>query len=455
MGVAELAFETILARSTQDVNRARSKGVRLVPNAAQTCPTRIYAWSVFALTFALMLSDFVPRTVIFAIFPLLKTQWTLTDTQLGSLVAIVSLIVGTMSLPISVLADRWGRARSVTAMAAVWGLATMACGLSGGFVTLLIARAVIGLGEAGYGSCGGAILMQIFPSRVRSTIASAFLAAALFGSVLGVGLGGILADQLGWRGAFYASGALGVLLALVYGVVVREPPATALQSNAEDAVRPAMRLRSIAVELFAKRAAVGAYLGFGFQCFAIFAVMAWLPSYFNRYYAMPTAEAGLKTALLILISGVGMIVCGHLVDRLGRRARRNKMRVPAAYALLSAVLLIAAFSVGTGPVQLALLGAGLFVAGGTAGPSVAVVTDVIDPAIHATALAVVALASSLLGQAPGPFVTGILADALGLRTALQLAPLISLPAAAAFAWGSRFYERDLHRAVTTAEGVRA
>jgi MFS family permease len=322
-------------------------------------------------------------------------------------------------------------------------------------VTLLAARAVIGLGEAGYGSCGGAILMQIFPSRTRSTIASAFLAAALFGSVLGVGLGGILAAELGWRGAFFAAGALGVLLALAYGVVVREPPATSLQSDAEAAVRRAMRLRSFAGELFAKRAAVGACLGFGFQSFAIFAVMAWLPSYLNRYYGMATAEAGLRTASLILISGVGMIVCGHLVDRLGRRAWRNRMRVPAAYALLSALLLIAAFSAHTGPVQLALLGAGLFVAGGTAGPSVAVVTDVVDPAFHATALAVVALASGLLGQAPGPFVTGMLADGLGLQTALQLAPLVSLFAAAAFAWGSGSYERDLHRAVTAAEGVRA
>jgi MFS family permease len=422
-------------------------------NASRSGASRIYTWSAFALTFVLMLSDFASRSVLFAIIPMLKMQWTLTDTQLGSLVAVTSLIVGTMSLPISVLADRWGRARSVTVMAAVWGLATFACGLSGGLATLLVARAVIGLGEAGYASCGAAILMQIFPSRARSTIAGAFLAAAMFGSVLGVGVGGVLAAHLGWRGAFFVVGTFGVLPAVAYGIVVRELPAAAPRSNERMAMRSTMRLRSLAEELFAKRTAVCAYIGFGLQNFALFAVMAWLPSYLNRYYAMDSAVAGVMTAFLMLVSGLGMIVCGHIVDRLGRRALPNKMRVPAAYALLSSVLLAAAFFEPAGTAQLVLLGAGLFVAGGTAGPSLAVVADTIDPAIHAAALAMVALSGSLLGQALGPFATGILADGYDLRTALQVAPVVSLLAAAAFAWGSRFYEGDLQRSRTSAMGV--
>jgi hypothetical protein len=109
-------------QAARHVNCARPEGVGVVPNLSQTGASPVHAGSVFVLTFALMLSDFVSRTAIFAIFPLLKTQWALTDTQLGSLVAVVSLSVGTMSLPISVLADRWGRARSVTAMAAVWAV---------------------------------------------------------------------------------------------------------------------------------------------------------------------------------------------------------------------------------------------------------------------------------------------------------------------------------------------
>jgi predicted MFS family arabinose efflux permease len=110
-------------------------------NIAAASTSRAYVWTVFTLTFALMLSDFAARTIIGPIFPLLKAEWGLSDTQLGSLVSVIALIVGLLSLPVSMVADRCGRARSVSVMATMWGLATMACGLSVGFVTLLLARA--------------------------------------------------------------------------------------------------------------------------------------------------------------------------------------------------------------------------------------------------------------------------------------------------------------------------
>lgn len=401
--------------------------------------SRRYPWIVFALTFTLMLSDFASRSVILPILPLLKSQWSLTDTQLGSLVSIIPLIVGVLTVPVSLMADRLGRVRSVTAMVLVWGLATIACGASGSFAALMLARAAIGLGEAGYGSAGGAILMRTFPSHMHSTIAGAFLSASLFGSVLGVGFGGVIATHLGWRAAFFAVGAFGVVLAVIYAIVVREPPAIA-------GLAKSTRLTAIFGEIFSKRAAVCAYLGFGFQSFVIVAVIAWLPSYLNRYYSMEAAEAGVKTAVLLLVSGAGTILGGYLMDRLGRNSRRNKMRVLALYALLSGGLLIAAFNLAPGVAQLALLAAGMFVAGGLAGPTVAIVTDVTNPAIHATALGMVSLFSTLLGQAPGPFLTGALADSFSLRTALQFAPLVSLLSAVAFVWGARSYENELRHA---------
>lgn len=164
--------------------------------------SRRYAWLVFVLTFGLMLSDYMSRQVINAVFPSLKAEWALSDTQLGLLVSVVALTVGIMTFPISLLADRWGRVKSATIMAIVWGLATIACGLSGNFLALFLARAMVGLGEAGYGSAGGAILLSVFPRRLHATVVGAFLSAALFGSVLGVVLGGTLAQHYGWRMAF-------------------------------------------------------------------------------------------------------------------------------------------------------------------------------------------------------------------------------------------------------------
>jgi MFS family permease len=243
----------------------------------------------------------------------------------------------------------------------------------------------------------------------------------------------------------------GAVLAIADLIVAREPPrvvATPDCAKAEEGTR--VRLRTILKEPLARRAAVWSYAGNGFQTFVWAALAAWLPSYLNRYYAIPPDEAGVKSGAFILISGVGMVACGYVADRLGARAKADKMRVSIGYALLTGGFLFTSFSLPPGTAQLVLLGAGMFVAVGTIGPSVAVITDVTDSSIHATVIATFVLFSNLLGQAPGPFITGILADRFGLDLALQMAPLSCVFAAAAFAWGSRFYDGDVDRLATSA-----
>ena len=102
--------------------------------------SRVYALAVFALTFGLMLSDYLSRQVIGAVFPFLKAEWGLSDSQLGIPVSVVSLVVGLSSVPISLISDRWGRVKSITVMALVWCLATVACGLAQSYAQLLSAR---------------------------------------------------------------------------------------------------------------------------------------------------------------------------------------------------------------------------------------------------------------------------------------------------------------------------
>src|SRR5450631_1690260 len=99
-----------------------------------------YAWAVFALTFGLMLSDYLSRQVIGAVFPFLKADWGVSDSQLGALVSVVSVVVGVLTVPMSLIADRWGRVKSITLMAFGWCGATIACGLASNYTQLLMAR---------------------------------------------------------------------------------------------------------------------------------------------------------------------------------------------------------------------------------------------------------------------------------------------------------------------------
>ncbi len=145
--------------------------------AAPARRSRVYPWIVFALTFGLLLSDYMSRQVLSAVFPLLKTEWALSDSQLASLSSVVALMVGLLTLPLSLLADRWGRVKSLLLMAVLWSAATLLCALATNYEQMLGARFLVGVGEAAYGSVGIAVVLSVFAPRVHSALSGASWAA--------------------------------------------------------------------------------------------------------------------------------------------------------------------------------------------------------------------------------------------------------------------------------------
>lgn len=401
-----------------------------------------YAWVIFALTFGLLISDYMSRQVLNAVFPLLKAEWALTDTQLGSLSGIVALMVGLLTFPLSLLAEWIGRVRSIVAMAVLWSLATMGCAVAQSFDQMLLARFLVGLGEAAYGSVGIAVVISVFPVNMRATLAGAFMAGGMAGSVLGVALGGVVAAQFGWRAAFAAMALFGLVLALLYPLIVRESRITgSMTTAAASASRPSF-WRSL-TSLVSTPSVLCAYIGSGLQLFISGAMIVWMPSYLNRYHGLAPDKAAVTAAGLLLLSGAGMILWGMVSDRLSRGAPERKATLAIVLCLLCCVLLSVAFRLPAGPTQLLVIAAGMFVAAGVTGPSGAMVANLTDAAVHGAAFAALTLANNLLGLAPGPVVTGALADRLGLDVAFQIIPLISIAAAVVFWIGCRNYLKDL------------
>lgn len=421
--------------------------------------SRRYAWVVFALSFGLLLSDYMSRQVLNAVFPMLKAEWSLSDAELGSLSGVVALTVGVLAFPLSLLADRWGRVRSLLIAATVWSLATLGCAVSAGYGEMMLGRLFVGIGEAAYGSVGIAVVLSVFPAVLRATLSGAFIAGGAFGSVLGVSIGGAVADAFGWRWAFGVMGVFGLVLAACYGAVVTEKRLQPRAETAEDTVieggkeapkayevtAPRSHLRALLPRLFSSVSVIGAYVGSGLQLFIAGALSAWLPSYFDRYYHLPTAQAGAAAGVFALIIGLGMIGGGVVSDRISKARPIRKWSVAIACSLGSLVLLLTAFHLPAGALQIMALAAGALLSSGTAGPAAAMVANLTPAAIAATAFATLTLANSLLGLAPGPAVTGMLADRTSLLDALQVIPLVALGATVAFVIGRQHYERDLCR----------
>jgi MFS family permease len=429
-------------------NVASLAGVETPP---RTSHSRTYAWAVFGVIFSLMLSDYMSRQVLNAVFPQLKLEWHLTDAQLGLLSGIVGLMVGLLAFPVALVADRWRRSRSVVLMAMFWSISTLGCGLAQNYGHMLTARLLVGIGEAGYGSVGLAIILSVFPATMRATLTGAFASAGMLGSVLGMAAGGAMATRFGWRTAFLGMAAFGMLLVVICAVTVTESrlkrhvhrSAVQGRSGGNEPLRTLLR------PLFCTPTLVFTYVGSGLQLFTAYAIIAWLPSYLNRYHHLAPDKSAVAAAVLLIVSAIGMALCGIFTDWIGRKSPRNKVTLAIVYCLGSCALLMAGMRMQSGAVQFVVIAGGIFLAAGTWGPAGAMVTNLVPASIHSTVLATLSLANNLLGGAPGPYLTGVLADRIGLLGALQLVPLVSVGAALAFGCASVTYERDLRRSIAT------
>ncbi|MGO4310709.1 MFS transporter [Pseudomonas sp. KB_15] len=405
---------------------------------------RRYAWIVFVLTFGLLISDYMSRQVLNAVFPILKNEWTLSDGQLGLLSGIVALMVGLLTIPLSLLADRFGRVKSLALMAMLWSLATLGCALAQNYPEMLFARFMVGVGEAAYGSVGIAVVVSVFPKSMRATLASAFMAGAMFGSVLGISIGGAIAVKLGWRWSFASMALFGLLLAALYPIIVKEariaPQRLAtVGSNAKTAVKRPLST------LYGTRSVIAAYVASGLQTFVAGSMIVWMPSYFNRYYGLGEGKAGVVAGVMVLCCGAGAILCGMLSDRLCRQSPLRKIEMSMVFCLGSCLLMSLALVQSTGPVQLGLIGLAMLLVTGVNGPTIATIANLTHYKVHGTAFATLTLVNNLLGLAPGPFITGKVSDLIGLHGAFQLVPLMSIAAAAVFFFIRCHYLDDIAR----------
>jgi MFS family permease len=412
--------------------------------------TKRYTNYIFILLFLLYMFDYIDRMVITSLFPFLKADWNLTDTQCGALVSAVYWSIVLFTFPVSILVDRWSRRKTIGLMAVLWSLATGFGALSGNYRQLFSARTVIGIGEAGYAPGGSAMMSALYPERKRSWMMGLWNASIPLGSAIGVAIGGIIATYWGWRHALGIVAIPGFIIAILF-FFVKDYKTIGLEKtlSKQDKKAERKKVRMSIVDMFkeflAKPSLIFTYFGMAAVVFTTTSLLTWLPTYFHRAQGVLEKDAGVKASAVMLFAIIGAPLGGYITDRWRKKQINARLLVPTITSLVSAILMFLAFSVFGGQMQyLILLSMGISITAFIAATA-AVTQDVVHPGMRAISYAVAVVIQNLLGASLGPIVMGAISDATDIQTAFTFLPLALLVATALFFAGSFYYEKDLKK----------
>ncbi len=415
-------------------------------------------WRAFSILFSIYVFNFVDRSLLGILAESIKSELDFTDTQLGVLTGITfAIFYTTMGLPIARLADRWVRRRLLVLCLVAWSAMTALTGLAQSYAQLVVLRIGVAVGEAGATPTSHSMISDLFPPAERTTALSIYSGAATVGSIVGLLIGGHVADEYGWRVAFIVAGAPGVVLALIARFALEEPERGRFDevpvpgADATPAIGEIVRHLFVASPSFRYMA-----LGASLHNFTTFGIWTWLPPFLARSHALSHGEIGQWLAGLSLFGTlVGVIGGGVLAERLGRRDPRWFVGIPALAAIVALPFAVATFLHGDHRVALSLYFLPCVMGSVYLGPAFGLAQNLVGPRMRAFASTVLLFLGVLIGQGLGPLFVGVLSDRLGadpsigvdgLRYALLLALSASVLAVVFYGLAARHVRRDLARA---------
>lgn len=424
-------------------------GVTLTPSVRR--------WRRIALVMLVLVYvvNFIDRNIIVILQEPIREEFGLADWQLGVMTgAAFALFYTTLGVPIARLADRGGVTRTtiIAVSLALWSGMTALCGLASSYWQLLLARVGVGVGEAGCTPSAMSIISDYYDRHERGRAMGFYSLGIPIGSMLGLLFGGWIAQHFGWRAALMAIGLPGILLAIIFKLLVREPPrglADGRQGRPVQYMSMAAVMRAIAknrtyLQLLAA-GSLGAMCSVG--------VSMWIPSFFMRAHGMSLAQVGVWWGITSGTAGLlGTLLGGFLMDRLGRRSARAMLLVPMAGMLAAIPFHLAAVTADHWLVALVLLFVPTLLAHLWIAPNMALTQSLSPLPMRATAGAVTSLVQNVVGGGLGPVLLGAVSDSLtsftgspteGLRWSLILMSAAYLWAASHFLIAARTVERDL------------
>jgi MFS transporter, Spinster family, sphingosine-1-phosphate transporter len=356
--------------------------------------------------------NYLDRYVGAATLPLMLASLAISDAAGGLLQSAFILTYAIVCPFIGWAGDRSPRMRLAAAGVFVWSAATVASGLAPTYAVLLLARAIVGVGEASYAVVTPSLLSDCYPPERRARVLGIFYAAIPVGSALGYVVGGLVGEHFGWRAAFFVAGAPGVALAFV--LLLLAEPRRGARDTAVAAATP-LSLSASLHALVARRSWVSNTVAQVIYTFAMGGLATWMPTYFVRERGIPLATAASTFGLILVAAGfLGTLLGGRLSDALARRVGGAHF-VLSGWSLVASIIFTLPAVLAPSPVifwpatfiTLLLLFMNI-------GPLNAAMANVLPADLRARGFAVTTGVIHLLGDAASPWLIGVASDAVGL-----------------------------------------
>lgn len=409
-------------------------------NTEPTSPS--YRRYALGLLLAVNLLNYIDRQVLFAVFPLIKSDLGISDTELGFLGSAFMFSYMLLAPLFGWIGDHWSRVKLASGGLIVWSLATALAGFAPGYRTLLAARATVGVGEASFGTVSPGLLSDFFPRERRGQVLSWFYVAIPVGSALGYLLGGMLGQRFGWHTAFLMVGLPGLFLAVPLALL-RTPPR---EKGTPAAGGHTEKTSFSYADLFKNRSFVCNTLAMAAMTFAIGGLAQWIPSFLYRVHSLSVERGNTLFGATTVLAGIlGTLAGGWLGDRWQKRSAKGYLLVSGwGFMIGTPFATWAILSPGLAGCMTAIFIAEFFLFLNT-GPLNTVIINVTPPAVRAMAFAVNIFFIHALGDAISPSIIGWFSDRWDLQSALLITPgVMALAGLFCFICG-RYVEGDMAR----------
>ena len=371
-------------------------------------PVKFVLWTLLIV----YIFNFIDRQIVNILAEPIANELGLSDTQIGLMTGIAfALFYTVLGLPIARYADRpsTNRPRLIALALAVWSGMTALCGLAQNFWQLLLARMGVGVGEAGCTPAAHSLISDLVPKERRASALAFYALGIPIGTLLGMMIGGLLADAVGWRNAFLIVGLPGVILAVFVALMLKDPRHRAQVSQAVPP--PGMTNRQTFKAIFGSPALVLLIAAGSSASFLSYGKTTWATIFFQRTHELSPGEVGLYFGLVNGLAGIlGTVLGGKLADRYGATNRRHVLTAPALGMAIAAPLAFLGYYVADWRVALFVLFLPTLLNSLYYGPTYSAVQGLVRPEARAMAAAVLLFFQNLIGLGLGPLAFGMLSD---------------------------------------------